>query len=271
MKKLLILTLVLCFAIKADSQTDLNTYKYVVIPMQYDFLQGKDVYRLNTLTKHLFKQQGFDAYFNAQELPEDLFENRCLAMYVDVKKVKSFLSTKIQIEVKDCKGQLIMTSQTAKTKEKDYAKAYNIVVREAFKSFESLNYKYEPKPKNDEVVILKKEESLKEESLPVIEVVESDNEHVEKINKDAIVKTKKVEEDVSNTIVTQIYYAQKNENGFQLVDSEPKIVMILLKTAADNVFTVKGKDAIVFKKDDKWIYSEHSDKGEIKKVLNIKF
>ena len=71
--------------------------------------------------------------------------------------------------------------------------------------------------------------------------------------------------------MTQIYYAQKNENGFQLVDSEPKIVMILLKTAADNVFTVKGKDAIVFKKDDKWIYSEHSDNGEIKKVLNIKF
>ena len=67
--KLLILTLVLCFAIKADSQTDLNTYKYAVIPMQYDFLQGKDVYRLNTLTKHLFKQQGFDAVISDVNMP----------------------------------------------------------------------------------------------------------------------------------------------------------------------------------------------------------
>ncbi len=68
-----------------------------------------------------------------------------------------------------------------------------------------------------------------------------------------------------------IYYAQAIENGFQLVNSEPKIVMVLLNTAAENVFIVKDKSAIVFKEDGFWYYSENNGKLVEKKSLNIKF
>ena len=68
-----------------------------------------------------------------------------------------------------------------------------------------------------------------------------------------------------------MHYAQEIKNGFQLVNSEPRIVMILLSTAAENVFIVKGKNAIVFKEDGFWYYSENNGELKERKTMNIKF
>ena len=69
----------------------------------------------------------------------------------------------------------------------------------------------------------------------------------------------------------ELYYAQPIKNGFQLVNAEPKIVMILLETSAEQVFIVKGKSAIVYEKDGFWYYSENSDVLKKKQLINIKF
>lgn len=69
----------------------------------------------------------------------------------------------------------------------------------------------------------------------------------------------------------EIYYAQATENGFQLVNSEPKIVMVLWPTAAENVFLAKGKSAIVFKENGFWYYSENDGTLGEKQQLTIKF
>ena len=61
------------------------------------------------------------------------------------------------------------------------------------------------------------------------------------------------------------------ENGFQLVDSTPKVVMILLTTPKQDTFIVKGKDAIVYKKDSFWYISQNDGKNYNTKLLNIKF
>ena len=47
--------------------------------------------------------------------------------------------------------------------------------------------------------------------------------------------------------------------------------MVLLKTGLDDVFNVKGNDAIIFKKDGVWMYSENKENGVKLKPLNIKF
>ena len=102
MKKILIVIAILAFVFKSEAQIEVNNYKYVVIPLQYEFLKGKDVYRLNTLTRVLFKGEGFEAYFNEEQLPEDLFKDRCLVLYPDVKKLSGgFFKKKIQIIIKD--------------------------------------------------------------------------------------------------------------------------------------------------------------------------
>ena len=68
-----------------------------------------------------------------------------------------------------------------------------------------------------------------------------------------------------------VLYAQPIKNGYQIVDTTPKIVMILLETAKSDLFLVKDQDAMVYKEDGKWFISKN-DGGKVSvKALNIKF
>ncbi len=111
MKRTLTLLFFLCFAIVAKSQNNhnINQYKYLVLPLKYDFLSSQDKYRLNTLTRYLFKKEGFDVYFDEESLPDDLFKDRCLALYGDVLEVKGgFRKLKLEIVLKDCYGEIVI-------------------------------------------------------------------------------------------------------------------------------------------------------------------
>ncbi|HEX9828033.1 MAG TPA: hypothetical protein VGA80_15645, partial [Flavobacteriaceae bacterium] len=70
---------------------------------------------------------------------------------------------------------------------------------------------------------------------------------------------------------SNLLYAQPVENGFQVVDTSPKIVMILLETAKSNVFIVKGQDAIVYKEEGSWYLSKNDGTKVSIEALNIKF
>ena len=37
----------------------LNSYKYVLVPNQYEFQKSEDQYQINSLTKFLFDKEGF--------------------------------------------------------------------------------------------------------------------------------------------------------------------------------------------------------------------
>ncbi len=66
-------------------------------------------------------------------------------------------------------------------------------------------------------------------------------------------------------------YAQPVKNGYQLVDTTPKVVFILQKTSVQNVYIIKGKDGTVFLNDGQWI-AEYYEGEELKReVLDIKF
>jgi hypothetical protein len=56
-----------------------------------------------------------------------------------------------------------------------------------------------------------------------------------------------------------------------VVDTTPKIVMILLETGKSNVYIVKGKNAMVYKEDGFWYLSENEGDKVSVKPLNIKF
>lgn len=73
--------------------------------------------------------------------------------------------------------------------------------------------------------------------------------------------------------LSSVLYAQELENGYQLVDSTPKIVMILTKTSLNDIYAAKSgaQSGIVFRRDGKWLF-EYVAKGEtVQKELNIKF
>ncbi|BAO74782.1 hypothetical protein [Winogradskyella sp. PG-2] len=257
LKKIIFTVLVVFISFSGTAQNELNDYKYIIVPKTYDFLKTEDKYQLNSLTKFLFNKYGFEAYLSDEDLPDDLKNDRCMALTSEVSDDKSgMFKTKLEIILKDCFGKVIMTSEIGESLLKKYDRAYTEALRSAFVTFQNIGYKYELKEKLVEVKVPKTE--IKDE--PVIET--------EKIE---ISETKVVDEGVKDLIIKEeIYYAQAIEDGYQLVDSEPKIIMILLSTSAKDVFMVKDKNAIVYKDNEDWVYYENN--GAIsKRVINIKF
>ncbi|OZV66870.1 hypothetical protein [Winogradskyella aurantia] len=266
MKKIIILTVFLT-TLSTFAQKSINNYKYLVVPLQWEFSNGKDAWRLNTLVRYLFKEEGFNVYFDEEKLPEDLFKDRCLALYVDVNKIEGgFLKNRMQISLLNCKGKEVMLSKVGESKKKDHKQAYNEAVREAFESFMGLNYRYEPMQKvNNEAGNVKTSNQVIQQE----ESIQTKSKLIQGANLTGS-ETRKAESksQLSQSIV---YYAQAIPEGYQVVNTVPEVVMILLKTSAENVFMVKGKTATVFKKDGKWIYSENDGKTTIEKELNIEF
>jgi hypothetical protein len=244
------------FSFYGIAQKDISNYKYIIVPKKYVFSKSEDQYQLNSLTKFLFNKYGFEAYFVDDDFPEDLKNNICLALTSEVSNEKNTMfKTKLEFILKDCYGVVVMTSQLGESRLKKFDRAYSEALRAAFEKSPNLNYEYVPKETDLAIT----------EKTPIIlinkniEEVASDPELIE--NKKGFVKQP------SGTV----YYAQAINNGFQLVNFEPEIVMILWTTAAKNVFIVKGKSAIVFKEDGFWYYSDNDGKRVEKQLLNIKF
>lgn len=280
----------LVFMASAFSQSNLNDYKYVIVPKGYDFLKGNNQYRLNELTKFLFEKQGFLTLMEGENYPDELIKNRCLALKSDVTKDSGLFKTKLSVELKDCNDQAVYTTQVGESREKDFGKAYNEALRDAFKSFNGMNYHYVPKQinevvetkeeRNNNVAVVQEIQQLKEEiknlkqekKTEVVEaVVPQMAEKMEAIvNVNPIEKGHVKKADVK-VVSSDVLYAQPIENGFQLVDSSPKVVYKIKKTSLENVFLVEGFDGTLLNKKGQWIL-EYYENGSLKqKVLNIKF
>ena len=163
---LLVFIVSFSFSAKAQEKYNidkLNYYKYVVIPIQYKFQDEDNEYMLNSLTKYLLNQEGFDTYMDVESKPNDLKFNRCLALYVDViSESESFFSlqTKLDLVFKDCNNEVIFKSE-GKSRIKNYEESYKDALKEAFEVFGSANfiYKYNGKNNYDQTHSVKAEQS----------------------------------------------------------------------------------------------------------------
>lgn len=286
-KKLLVLVLFI-ISNSTFSQQSLNDYKYVIVPKKYDFLKSEDQYQLNSLAKFLFKKEGFKTLFDTDNKSQELANNPCLGLVSKVKNNSSLFSTKLVVELVNCKNEVIHTSNEGKSKQKDYKKAYQEALRNTFKSITSLDYKYNPIKtsivvEKEEIVEVQEPVDIIEEVTPVkveekpVEVIE-EVAPVEVVEKDAPVKTEIIEpkQEIINEIeqkeiATNLLYAQANDLGYQLVDSTPKVVYILLKSSKEDVYFLKNKSGIVFKEDGKWFVEYFEGNTKLKEELHIKF
>ena len=118
---------------------------------------------------------------------------------------------------------------------------------------------------------LKKLKDNKVEDLDKVEKVEKELK-IEKTPEVIVEETKpEPQNKVKYTDDLQILYAKATVDGFQLFNTDSSMMMMLLKTSAQNVFIVKDKNAIVYKHNDKWMYSENNGVNKNEKELNIKF
>ncbi len=272
---------VFLFTISIFSQESLNSYKYVIVPAQYDFQKEENQYQVNELIKFLFEKEGFIAVMSSDNFPNDLSSDRCLAVTANINKKSSFLMTKLSFDLVDCYNKTVFSTKEGKSKEKDYKKSYNEVIRMAFEDIKAQNYSYEPSEPKVVVIspAVKATQTIEVVETPKQEVVETPKETTTNSTSKAVVASTaatttvvatKNEIPVVEEVDPNTLYAQAIDNGYQLVDSTPKVVYIVLKTALVDVYLIKGEDGIIYKSSGRWVAEYYVDGKLVRKVLTIK-
>jgi hypothetical protein len=249
MSKKCLLLFVLIITVSGFSQS-VNDYQYVIVPTKFSIFKEGDKYRLNSTTKLLLEKYGLKVFMSNDEVPGEIGDN-CKRLYADLVEDKELMSTKIKLVLKDCKEKVIYETDYGKSREKDYATAYNQALRETTKSFDRLNYIY-----NGKNATTSTPSAIPETKIDISEAVEIKAENASITSNPPI-----------------FYFAQPTTNGFQVIDNEPKVIMRLLYSSQKNVFIgIKGSiNGVVITKNGQWFF-EYYDNGKlISESLNIKF
>lgn len=143
MRKLLILSAFTIFTnviFSFAQQTDLTRYDFILIPMTYSFTGESNQYQLNSLTRQLFKQEGFKTYMTEETLPIELQQDGCKGLRVDVEKDYMVIKTSMAIKLIDCFGKVVYQTPRVDVREKDFRKAYQEGIRKAFRYIEEISF-----------------------------------------------------------------------------------------------------------------------------------
>ena len=272
------ITLILLAVISTFSQENLNDYKYIIIPSQYDFQKSEDSFQINSLMKFLFEKADFEVYMDTDEFPEELAKNRCLGLTASLNDNSKMLVTKMNIDLIDCQNKVVYSTVEGKSKIKEYKKAYHECIRKTFTELEKLEYAYngavEGAAVSEVLVVEKAEENAVVNESTGIDAQPIANASV--IGVTAVGVSSKTEPSKENsvaeiTVGSTVLYAQPTVNGFQLVDGTPKVIYVLVKMNVPDVYSIKGSDGIVYKKDGVWKVDTYIDGKLVTKELNIKF
>lgn len=255
MKKYLVLFLIL-ISLSSYAQVTINNYKYVIVPEKFNFLKENDQYRLNTLTTALLQDKGFTVYYDNNELPNEIANNKCIALTAELEQKNTMFTTNLTLLLKDCKGNIIFKSKEGKSREKEYKVSYKLALRDAFSSLNDVQYAYTGAEDTKETVAVKKEVTVVM-APPVISAAVPAVQEVQK----------------NSTQNAGILYAQPTANGYQLIDTTPKVLLTLLKTSAlDYYIGINGPvNGIVYKRDGNWVFEYYSNGKLTSEKLVIKF
>ena len=291
MMKNLFLPLFLICSFYGMSQAELNKYKYIIVPTKFDAFKSENQYQTSTLIKYNLVENGFTAVYD-NDMPADLVANRCLGLLLALNDDSSMFSTKVTLTLKDCLSNVVYTTMEGMSKEKDYKSAYSGAIKECFKSLSGVGYKFESSgdnlpptvsfkndvkrieekasvqpQQNTPNPVVQQKATLEEQSFKNMEPVQTNFTKAE--NKPAMalpnVDYKKEE--------AGVLYAQAIANGFQLVDSTPKITLRMYATSQANFFIGEGDahSGVVLKKGDKWYFEYYEGDKLMGQELNIKF
>lgn len=275
MKKYILLFLVL-LSFSSYAQVTINNYKYVIVPEKFSFLKENDQYRLNTLTTSFLQEKGFTVYYENTDLPDEIASNKCIALSVELLQKNTMFTTNLTLLLKDCKGNIIFKSKEGKSREKEYKLSYNLALRDAFSSLNDVPYTYNGpavENKTQAVVVESKAQAVVENKVqPALE--NKVQAAVATTGNNIPLSQPPVKATVTeSTQAVGTLYAQPTANGYQLIDTAPRIILTLYKTsAADYFIAAKGSsNGIVFKRDGNWIF-EYYNHDELKaEKLLIKF
>ncbi len=262
----------------------LNPYKYVIVPVQFEAFDQANKYSSSTLVKYLLQQEGIRvAYEN--DLPSDLASNRCLGLNLKMEDNSGLFSTKVRFIFRDCNGAEVFTTKTGSNKIKDYKEAYTAAIREALQSVSALGYQYQPVTENaekgvtvsfkDDVRSIEektdKEKAVIQEATPEVQRYEDKRPVPSTYTKAGGIATGSSRE--ADDLSSEVLYAQTTDTGYQLVDSTPAIRLRLFKTSMPQVYlaTYGELQGLAYEQDGTWTWEYYTGDTLVTKELNIKF
>jgi hypothetical protein len=237
MKKIVLLLVLFTYTFSVAQEN----YKYAIVPKKFSFFSDENEYNTSSMTKAFFEKEGFVVFYDTDEFPSELANNRCLAFYVNALKKSNMFITKINFELKDCANKIIYTSIQGSSKEKEYQKSYNESFRMALGAMKGqLNLTYTSTGN----ALIEKETVT---ATPIAD--ESKNVPKERLTAIAI------------------------QNGYKLVDSVPTVIYELLATSIENVFTAKkGTISGTFlKKNSGWFFEYYQNDQLVSEKVEVKF
>ncbi len=233
---LIFLTLISFFSFAQS----INDYEFVMVPTKFDFQESENEYRLNTLLKYKLVEYGFNATYTSDQLNTN-YNDRCLYLIADVLNESSIFVTKLYVVFKDCNGKIVYQSELGTSRIKARKDAYSEAMQNALKSVQVLNYKFTGKKSLQESKVGEKNTA------------------------------------VTATINTQegdgVLFAQAISNGFQLIDTTPKVLLKIYSTSKADYFiaSAEGKNGVVFKNGNEWIFEYYLNNKLVSEKLTIKF
>jgi hypothetical protein len=243
----------LLFVSSFSFSQSVNDYAAVMIPVKYDFLKNDNQYRLNTLTKFNLKKAGFEAFYTNESSPSQ-YNDRCKLLYADVSKESGFMTTKLFITLKDCNSKVIFKSEIGKSREKDYEAAYSEALNMAFESVYALQYKYNGSTNSQNLGI----------ASPAIAPVSAA----------AIVAAVAVNVPSGSAEPDgKVLFAQPIKNGFQLVDTTPKVVMKAYKTTNPSIYIAskENNQGVMILKENQWFFEYYEKDTLMSEKIEVKF
>lgn len=245
------------FVVSCGFSQTINDYKVVIIPMRYEFQKSENQYRMQTMSKANLIKAGFVAYYANEPIPAE-YNDRCKVLYLDVKQDNSFLTTKLFITFKDCNNGIVFQSAVGKSREKEYQVAYSDAFNKAFESVIALGYVY-----NGGLNVATKSTLI---SPPV------------SVQKDVAVfpdlaTAKKEVNETASSENKNVLFAQPTSYGYQLIDSEPKVVMKLYKTSNPASFMAKRGEVqgALVSKENQWFFEYYQGDKLISEKIDVKF
>lgn len=214
-----------------------GNYKYVVIPLKFSFFNENNKYNLNAMTKSFFEREGFEAFYDTDQFPKELAQNRCSALFVNVIENNNLFVTKINVEIKDCYNKVLLVSDLGSSREKEYQKAYVEAFRIALSS------------------VREKLKSI-EKGLSQEEIRIEDSKNTSEVQ-----------------VLSEKFTAVATELGYNLVDERSVVVFNLQKTSNGNIFTAtKGVlSGILIKKNSGWFFEYYEGEKLISEKVDVKF
>ena len=230
----------------------LDNYKYIIVADKFHFVKEVDGFQTSSLTKFLLEKKGFQVFLSNENFPDELSQNKCNnALFADVKDESDFLTTKSTIVLNDCKGNTLYTSKVGKSKLKEYKKAYQESIRNAFNTMTDINFSYKPT-----VTSIVLPEINKKIGDTIIEKKDTFMQYNQQFNS-----------------VPEIpdLIAQPITHGFQLVNANFEKLYIILRTSVTDFFILKDKNGFVYRKKNIWFIEFYENDKLVKYQTQIQF